>query len=245
MTHTLRRQSILSALAPHQAAARRLVAQSPASSLLTKTLTAHVDRLNAQAAALCSCGCRGHGGCNETRRPATTATTPPPAQTPPAQTPPAPTDPNAFPAHVALTPESLDNVQRAPDGTRFYCMVSPVGEAHCAASQGPTPLPQTARSQIKGQPLPPLAPDGRGTGHQQVARAAGIPFDEASARVGYVEGEGFGFSLSKIDDCDRDYAFESAFNEKLGDRTLPKPLSDQLQQQVESAFPPCDLTPTP
>jgi hypothetical protein len=226
------------------------VAQRHNPGVFLAAVAAHRDRLTRDLAAQETppstppppCGCNESARRRATAHPALTTPNPTPNPTPNGDT---RSDPNAFPDPIHLTDESLNNVQKTPPGTRFYCMISPQGDAHCAASKGPTPLPPSAHSHLNGQPVAPLEPNGLGTGHQQVARAVGIPFDEQSARVGYVEGEGFGFSLQKNDDCDRAYTFESAFNEKLGDRTLPQPLSDQLHQQVEAAFPPCPVPPHP
>lgn len=228
-----RRDRARAPLTPHLARASEVARHQPAGAFLDglnahrATLSQALADIDAEAAQ--PCGCLTSVSPSAPISPAT------PSQ--------ADDTPNSdtFPNRVALTDESRANVQRAPTGTRFYCMVSPQGDAHCAASKSRAPLPDDARSNLNNQAIDPLEPNHLGTGHQQVARAVGIPFDEQSARVGYVEGDGFGFSIEKKSDCDRAYTFESAFNEKLGDRVLPEPISQQLQQQVEAAFPTCPV----
>lgn len=141
-----------------------------------------------------------------------------------------------------MTDESRDNITRAPDGTSFYCVTEPNGRTHCAASTNMGDLAPEERSRLGGAEVAPITPDGRGTGHQQVARRVGVEFDEASARVGYVEGEGYGSSLHKRDACNRDYTFRSAFNAKTnpyGSRQMPTPMAQRFEAGMEAAFPPC------
>ncbi len=149
-------------------------------------------------------------------------------------------------AGVRMTAESIENIQRAPAGTRFFCMASDDGETHCAASRGPQALEASEQSKLRGVVVDPIAPGRAGTGHQQVAKLAGMKFDEATARVGYVEGEGLGLSVTKHDDCRRSYSFTSAFNIKVtpnGSRTLPSDVADPMKEELEASFPPCRLRP--
>ncbi|MBH25816.1 MAG: hypothetical protein CMH57_15525 [Myxococcales bacterium] len=174
----------------------------------------------------------------------------PPGASPLAHAPPEPQeDPDpAWPlASARITTESRENIERAPEGTRFYCVASEGGDVHCAASRGQGDLPSEARSTLAGQSVEPISPSYLGTGHQQVARLAGLTFDEATARVGYVDGEGYGLSIEKVDACERRYTWRSAFNCKVspdGSRTLPDPIAHVIQSGVESSFPPCPCEPT-
>lgn len=167
----------------------------------------------------------------------------PPRPAPPPAVEPAPAV-GGLPGQIQMTMESVENVQRAPAGTRFYCVADPQGKTHCAASAANQALGPEQRSRLAGQEVEPLRPDHRGTGHQQVARRAGIAFDEATARVGFVEGEGYGLSLTKHNDCERSYTFTSAFNCKVtphGGRTLTSQQAQHFEQHLEASFPPCAL----
>lgn len=149
-----------------------------------------------------------------------------------------------FPDAITLTPESQGNVVRAPDDAWLYCMADKQGQAHCALSAASSLTSPDQRSTIRGQTLEPIRVSAQhGTGHQQVARHAGIPFDEASARVGYVNGEGVGFSLHKRSDCERDVYCTSAFNRAFdphGGRRLPDPLCRKVKTHIDRHFPACD-----
>ena len=145
---------------------------------------------------------------------------------------------------IALTAESRDNIQRAPVGTRFYCVADTEGTTHCAASRSRVALQDAERSALAGQSLEPIAPGYAGTGHQQVARAAGIAFDEQTARVGYVDGEGYGLSIEKLGECQRSYSFRSAFNRTCspdGGREMPVALAERFERGIENAFPACHI----
>lgn len=144
--------------------------------------------------------------------------------------------------YVNLTPESRDNIQRAPAGTRFFCVADTEGTTHCAASRARDALSDSQKSTLGGDLLEPIAPSYAGTGHQQVARAAGIGFDEATARVGYVDGDGYGLSIEKVNDCQRNYSFRSAFNRKCspeGGREMPAEFAERFERGIENAFPAC------
>ncbi|MEO1269037.1 MAG: hypothetical protein AAFX99_13130 [Myxococcota bacterium] len=146
-----------------------------------------------------------------------------------------------------LTEESRDNIDRAPDGTRFYCVSTEEGTVHCAASRGTRNLEPHEQSSLGGQLVDPIAPSFQGTGHQQVARRAGLEFDDATARVGYVDGEGYGLSITKVDACQRDYTWTSAFNRKAcpqGSRILPQEMAQTIQAGVEASFPACPCDPS-
>ena len=250
-------------LSVHLEAARRFDRGGGVLSDHIAQLDARRDRLQCRANARCACGCGGHRAAPSAASPSPQLAVTPSAASPPDTPSDAPAaddapcnetsvaadgcDDAGFPLQVSLTDESLGNVARAPNSSSFYCVVEPEGDAHCAVARGADPLEDHERSQIKGQPLEPLYPSRQGTGHQQVARAAGLDFDEATARVGYVDGEGYGFSLYKEDDCHRDYGFRSAFNSKTnpdGSRMLAPERRARLRQQVEAAFPPCDLDDT-
>ncbi len=150
---------------------------------------------------------------------------------------------DGLPGEVRLTEESRQNIERAPEGTRFYCMLTEAGDAHCAAGQGAA-LSEDQKSRIGGVPIEPPSPGWGGTGHQQLARRVGLAFDEETAAVGVVHGdEGYGISVEKISPCQRDYAFNSAFNLKTNDegsRTLPESFQRRIRQGLEGALPACE-----
>lgn len=145
---------------------------------------------------------------------------------------------------VTLTAESRDNIQRAPSGARFFCVADTEGTTHCAVSRCRLDLSDAQKSSLGGERLEPIAPGFAGTGHQQVARAAGIAFDEETARVGYVDGDGFGLSIEKLSDCERHYSFRSAFNRGSspdGGREMPAELAERFERGIERAFPTCGI----
>lgn len=149
---------------------------------------------------------------------------------------------------MGITEESRENIQRAPVGTRFFCVADTEGTTHCAVSQYRNGLDDSQKSSLGGVALEPIVHGYGGTGHQQVARAAGIDFDEATARVGYVDGEGYGMSIEKVSECERNYSFRSAFNRTSnpeGSRELPGELAERFEEAIEQAFPACGLTGDP
>lgn len=140
-----------------------------------------------------------------------------------------------LPARVELTEESAENVRRAPVGTGFFCVTEPGGRTHCAASAA---LGEGERSRLGGQEVGAVHPGWAGTGHQQVARLAGVRFAEETARQGFVEGEGYGSSLWKGEEGRR-YGFRSAFNSKVsadGDRELPEVLARRFEAGMEASL---------
>lgn len=99
------------------------------------------------------------------------------------------------------------------------------------------------KSTIKGEVIEPIRHGAQGrSGHQQVAMKAGMSFDQASARVGYVNGEGYGISIEKHDDCHRSYTYTSAFNCKAtphGGRTMTEEMAEHFHHSIENAFVGC------
>ncbi len=151
-----------------------------------------------------------------------------------------PTHTHLTPPGVALTAESRANLERAPDGTWFYCMIAPGGAVHCAASAARDELRPSQWSRIGGTPIPPIAVDYAKTGHQQLAERARIDFDKDTARIGFVEGEGLGLSIEQLDPNTRRYTFSSAFNAKVdpeGGKNIPSDLATGIQRSIEASLP--------
>lgn len=143
------------------------------------------------------------------------------------------------PPGVVLTAESRANLDRAPDGTRFYCMIAPGGAVHCAASAASTELQPEQWSRIEGRALPPITVDFAGTGHQQVADRARIAFDKETARIGFVEGEGLGLSIERVSPDTRRYTFRSSFNAKVdpeGGKSMPSDLAADIRGSIEASL---------
>ena len=157
---------------------------------------------------------------------------------------PYPRDRDGLPGEVRLSDEARQNIERAPEGTRFFCMLDDQGRAHCAAGSG-VELGDHQMSRVKGQAIAPIAPTWEeGTGHQQLARKIGLGFNEETAYQGYVEDdEGYGISIEKIGEDERAYKYNSAFNLKTNDdysRTLPESFQERIHTGIEAALSVCD-----